>query len=712
MKKFTYNKFLVWAILIGLMASLVICGQRYAVERHNSKIDMVMDYDSISNLAEQEGLDFFEVLHRMKGAGITTIAVYDATFEKLNLQGKVLSVPGSEILGNSQRGILDDETWRQAIENNLIFPDRVYIIGRDLNTYEEVKADITLRLGKDRVKPITIGEIEILEVKDRYGVFVKKPITMPSEELAIVKDAGMNILARPSNFIGCTPDSIREVFKRFDGYPVTEIVFNGNEVLGAYNFVDVTAEEMKKRNIIFGVIESYSQLQFYPQAGMEQLARELGYDRIARLHVIPPYDQNKISLNTAIHRWLRTDYERNIRINLFRIYEKQAAGMTLAETNFKYVSETAADLKNGGYNLGTAGTFENYYPNKFLRFLVIVGTVAAGVLCLSLISRRLNSNQRLQLIMFGVLAILAGVPILMGAGGKVRLIAALVSANVFPALAIIWQLDRLRSIRLKARWESIRSTSEGGSEYPKVQVRRELSIGQIIWLAVASLFITSVISMFGAAYLSGALSDVVYFLEFEIFRGIKLTFVMPLVIVAIAFLQRFNVIDEFQKSFSAQEQIKEILEMNVTVKNLIGVFFVIAVLAILVIRSGHSTGMPVLDIEVRLREWLEDTFYARPRSKEIFLGHPAFILAIAAFLKKFPKKILFVLTIIATIGQSSMVETFAHVHTPIMVSFMRGIDGLIPGAIFGVIAILIYYFVTKKKVEVIPKDEKFPNEKI
>ena len=695
MRKFTYNKYLVWIILAGLIASLIICWQRYHVETNNSQIDMVLDFDSVTHLAEQEGLDFFEVLHRMKGAGITTIAVYDASFEKLNKQGKVLAIPGSEILGNYQSGVLADEFWRQAVEENLIDAERIYIIGRNLITYEEVKKDLILRLGEERVKPMTIGEIEIIEVKDRYETFLKKPVTMPSEELAIVKDAGMNILARPSNFVGCTPDKIREVFRRFDGYPVTEIVFNGNEVLGAYDFVDATAEEMKKRNMIFGVIESYSQLQFYPQAGMEQLARDLGYERVARLHVIPPYDQNKISLNTAIHRWLRTDYERYIRINLFRIYEKQAAGMTLAETNFKYVNETAKDLKNGGYSLGTAGTFENYYPNRFLRFLVIIGTVAAGVLCLSLISRTLNDNQKAQLIIFGVLAVLAGVPILMGAGGKVRLIAALVSANVFPALATIWQLDRFRSLRLKARWKSIRSKSDGGSEYPKVQVRGELSIGQIVWLSVASLFLTSLISMFGAAYLAGALSDIIYFLEFEIFRGIKLTFIMPLIIVSIAFLQRFNVIDELRKNFTATEQLKEILEMHVTVKDLIAVFIVIAALAILVIRSGHSTGMPVLDVEVRLREWLEDTFYARPRSKEIFLGHPFFILMVAAFLKKFPKKILFVLTIIATIGQSSMVETFAHVHTPIMVSFMRGIDGLIPGAIFGGILLLGIYFGNK-----------------
>ena len=103
MKKFIYNRILVWIILVGLVASLIICWQRYNVETNNSQIDMVLDYDSVTHLAEQEGLDFFEVLHRMKGAGITSIAVYDATFEKLNRQGKVYAIQGSEILGNNQR---------------------------------------------------------------------------------------------------------------------------------------------------------------------------------------------------------------------------------------------------------------------------------------------------------------------------------------------------------------------------------------------------------------------------------------------------------------------------------------------------------------------------------------------------------------------------------------------------------------------------------
>ncbi len=102
--------------------------------------------------------------------------------------------------------------------------------------------------------------------------------------------------------------------------------------------------------------------------------------------------------------------------------------------------------------------------------------------------------------------------------------------------------------------------------------------------------------------------------------------------------------------------------------------------------------MPVSGAEIKIRAMLEQIFYARPRSKEIFIGHPAFILAIGAFLKKFPKMICFILILAATIGQSSMVETFAHMRTPIFMSFMRGVDGVIPGAMIGAILILILGF--------------------
>ncbi len=685
MKKFTYNRVLLAAIGVGLFAALIIAGQRFFVESENKQIDLAVDYQSVVDLAEREGLELDDVLKLTKEAGITSLAIYDSSLEKLARTGKIFTLAGSDILANYQSGTLTNELWRQTIEFGLVAPNRVYVIGGDLDSYYDTKEALLQRLGEERVKIFSVGGIEVIEVKAQFGELMKMPLALPRDEMNKARAFGFTILARPMNFHKCTAENVQFVFDRIEGYPISEIVFDGPAVLGASNFLDLTAANMSRRKITLGVIEHFTQLQFYPQMGMYYLAQKIGEDHVARLYAIPKDEQPKLAMSTAINRWSTTDRERNIRINLLRIYDKPEPETTLLETNMKYFREVRAGLERDGFTFGKAGTFENYYPNVILRALVIVGTAAAGVLYLSLVSRRLNRNRRLQLQLFAIIAICAAIPVLMGAGGKVRLLAALASANLFPALAIIWQLDLLRVIQYKIRIQN-----------RAARLKENLSTAQLVWTSGFALLVTGVLSMTGAAYLSGALSDVSYFLEFEIFRGIKLTFVLPLILVAVAFLQRFNVVDELRKNVPATQQIKELLDKSVSVKMFLALMVVAGAFVVLIARSGHTSGMPVSGAEIKIRAMLEQMFYARPRSKEIFFGHPAFMLAFAAFLKKFPKMICFVLVMAGTIGQSSMVETFAHMRTPILMSFIRGLDGLIPGAIIGAVLIIFLQFFVKR----------------
>ena len=685
MKKFAYNRTLLMIIGVGLFAALIIAGQRYFVESENNQVDLAVDYQNIVDLAEREGLELDEVLKLTKEAGITSLAVYDSSLEKLARAGKVFSLAGSEILANYQSGTLNNDLWRQTIEFDLIVPNRVYVIGGDLESYYDTKEALFQRLGEERVKIFSVGGIEVIEVKAQFGDLMKMPLGLPHDEMNKARAAGFNILARPMNFRKCTAANVQFFFNRIEHYPISEIVFDGPEVLGASNFLDLTAANFTQRKLTFGVIEHFTQLKFYPQAGTDYLANTIGKDHVARLYAIPKDEQPKLEMSAAVNRWSTTDRERNIRINLLRIYEKPEPEMTLLETNMKYFREVRAVLERDGFTFGKAGTFDNYYPNVILRVLVIVGVVAAGVLYLSLISRKFNRNKKFQLQMFVVLAIIAAIPILMGAGGKVRILAAFMSANLFPALAIIWQLDLLRVIQYKIFVKN-----------RAMRLKDNLSTLQLIWTSGFALLVTGVLSMTGAAYLSGALSDVSYFLEFEIFRGTKLTFILPLILVGVAFLQRFNIVDEVRNNVPAIQQIKEILDKSVSVKALLVLMIVLGGFVILIARSGHTSGMPVSGVEIKIRAMLEQFFYARPRSKEIFFGHPAFMLAFAAFLKKFPKMICFALTMAATIGQSSMVETFAHMRTPIFMSFMRGLDGLIPGAVIGAVLIVFLQIFSKQ----------------
>ena len=106
-------------------------------------------------------------------------------------------------------------------------------------------------------------------------------------------------------------------------------------------------------------------------------------------------------------------------------------------------------------------------------------------------------------------------------------------------------------------------------------------------------------------------------------------------------------------------------------------------------RSGHTAGVPVPGAEVALRRFLENAMYARPREKEFLIGHPAFFLMVAAMYRKWPQILHFFLVLAAAIGVGSMVETFAHIRTPFLMSFIRGIDGWIVGMVIGILVIFL-----------------------
>ena len=665
MKDFKYNRILMIIILIGFVASMAINLERHRVEEANNTVELAIDYEGLVELAEREGVPRQEVFAQAKEAGICSMAVYDTQFKKLNVNGKATAWNGSTIIANYQNGALADPAWCALVEDGTIKGTNVYVTGHHEQTFKEVHEDLIRRLGDDRVRELTIGKQQVLEVKANYTAFIKMDLGLPTDEMQEVNAAGFHVIARPTNFSHCTREDVDAVFKRLDGIDVSDIVFSGSQALGAPDEADYTADKMMERGITLGMIEGVTQLQFFPQDGLLDIARDMDY-KSARFYTIAKEELEKLKIDDAVERWSNTDAERNIRINLLRIYEKPAPGMSLLETNMTYFAAVRDQLVAHGYKIGPAATYEHFYPSALLRAVVMAGVAAAMVLYLSLVVPALKPKY-----MYGLLAILmVGMmaPVLMGHGNKIRLIAAFASANVFPAIAIIWQLDRIRSRQ-----------AEGNSSLIKIFIAGAIA-----------LFASGVVSYVGASYLSGSLADTEYLLEVNIFRGVKLTFVLPLVLVAIAFLQRFDVFDgKMDDTDGVIAQAKKILDMPVKIKTLFIMLLVLAAGVVFVARSGHTMGMPVSGAELQFRAFLEKAMYARPRSKELMIGHPAFMLAAMAWFRKWPTMVLFALVIVATIGMGSMVETFAHMRSPVFMSFARGIGGIVLGCGVGAIAMMM-----------------------
>jgi hypothetical protein len=106
-------------------------------------------------------------------------------------------------------------------------------------------------------------------------------------------------------------------------------------------------------------------------------------------------------------------------------------------------------------------------------------------------------------------------------------------------------------------------------------------------------------------------------------------------------------------------------------------------------RTGNDNPAGVSDLELKMRFLLDRILVVRPRTKEFLIGHPLLIVGIgllAAHRAK-PNPKLAILTALAlaggAIGQTDIVNTLCHIHTPILLSLTRIGVGVVAGCIIG-----------------------------
>ena len=216
----------------------------------------------------------------------------------------------------------------------------------------------------------------------------------------------------------------------------------------------------------------------------------------------------------------------------------------------------------------------------------------------------------------------------------------------------------------------------------------EIGWGKLFAESLLILWIAGLLSLAGAAFVSGLLGDIRFLLEMQIFRGVKLTFVLPLLLISIVYIQKFPF---FGQTVSSDKDfirfVKKFCSVQIRLGLLVGLGLLAVVGYVFIGRSGNN-GAPVPGFEIALRRFLENVMYARPREKEFLFGHPAVFLAMTALYRKWPQILHYFLIVAVTIGQGSMVETFAHMRSPYILSFIRGLDGLAAGSLSMIAALI------------------------
>ena len=680
--KSRYNPVLIAVILVGLVCALWVNWNRHTIEQRNNTVEMAMEYENLRKLAALEGLPEEIVVKQFQDAGINSLMVFDTTLERLSKMGAIKTATGSEL---RQAKILGNDAGIFASVKD-VNENAVYITaGNDASAFEEVREDLRIRFGADRAKMVSnnppiieaLGSTHLVaedDYKTPRGI-LQLPLGLSSSEMRKVKDYGFNVIVRPQNFVNVTEEKIDSIFQRIakSGVEVNAYMPAGREVVGYPNNIDYMAKKLDGRKLI--MLEHYTQLQFAKIDGLVPLAEAINY-KAARSYVIDSLEQKKITVGEGLRRWALTDEERNVRVNYIRPYMMSQNGQDIFAMNLQYVKDIVKNVKARGFEIGEAGLFEAeqstvkngytepYFPNKIYFVIIGLAIIAGAVVYLAQLVELSNSKQ---LLIWGVLSAIAAVVILTGRGLVMRQALAFGAAVFFPVLSMNVILDI---------WDKCKESSA--------------SALKVSFSATWQLALAVLMSLVGGMYLAAILADSRFLLEIDIYRGVKLTFIMPLVLMTVLYVKRYDMLGVAGCGLKAAiGKINELLSKPITFKH-VALFGVLGIILLyLVARSGHSAGVPVAAIEVKMRLFLEQLMYARPRQKEFMIGHPAFFLAVYAAYHQAPRLIQYALTCGAVIGQASLVQTFCHMRTPVFMSTVRALDGYAMGAVIGIVLVAV-----------------------
>lgn len=680
-----YNPVLAAVIVLGLVCSLWLNWTRHEIEQQNNTVEMAMEYENLRKLAALEGLPEAEVLQKFKDAGITSLMIFDTNLKRLADNGVIFEATGGELRQAANLGG-DLGVFAAVPASGMLTDNAVYIAeNQDRESFTDTLEDLRLRYGSGRVKMIpgssrrmavVYGSTALVpeNVYDEPLGLLQAPLGLPRADMKRVADAGFSIIVRPQNYINADEAQIDSIFRRIRESGAESYAYMpcGKEVVGYPDKINYMGRKMDENNMQLVMLEHYTQLRFVKIEGLIPLAESVHYNA-SRSYVIDGAEQKKISVGEALRRWALTDEERNIRVNYIRPFYLSSSGRDLMSINLDYVRDIKKSVADRGYRFGNAGIFSAnpegepylpYFPGKGSLIPVAAAVIAGSVMYLALLT---DMRDKWQILLWLVLSAAAAAMLIMSRALLTRQLLAFAAAVVFPVLSMsvifnIW--DRREN--------------------------REYGTAAIIFRGIWQLALAVLLSLIGASFLSAVLADSRFLLEIDIYRGVKLTFVFPVLMTALLFMKHYDLLEVAGQGIKKLlDRLNGLLDTELTFKHVAVMIVLLFIAFYFVGRSGHTGGVPVPAIELKMRAFLEQMMYARPREKEFMVGHPMFFLAVMAAYKQAPKLWLFVLSCAAVIGQGSLVQTFCHMRTPVFMSFIRALDGYAVGVLSGAAGVLI-----------------------
>ncbi len=659
------NKLLILLVILAVLGALWVSVQHDARVQDSRNVEIALDYQDIQYLSYTTGFTTRELLTMAREWGAVSLGVGEKTLLRLSQEGRVTLLTGAELFDNYRLGLETAPWW----DDYWINPEAVYILTEDRKIFDSLQEQLVLKLHEKFTASSPADNLYLIEVETNLNYARNLTVGIDRQELQQIVDLGYYLIPRISNINLNTEAALENVYRGFQNIAGSAtVIFRGAETAGFPGWQEASARSITEAGYSIGVLE------YYPSPSwLNPIAQKAGYP-VVYAHSNYRGEQASSVINSAVERRVRLLY-----LNLYP---------DLPDKNYldkyqAYVTEVARGVEKAGFRPGKAEPISAPPVHPILSCLIYLGVVSGGVLLLDNF-HTFSSRFKILLVLLGAFSGLAGLFIPGGARQLFFLqMTGFAAALVFPCLAVISQMvNPYFGYNGKSRQPA---DGEGSN--------RRVLIKSLVILVKMTL-----ISLAGAVIITGILSVPPLLSGLVIFRGVKLTFLLPLFIIGAAVLLRYWE-SERKKKMTLKMWVQNINELFQR-PLLCGYLLVLAVMGVLLViyigRTGHTAGIIVPEIELKLRDLLSQRLVIRPRLKEFLIGHPVTMLALYLALKKENRIWVLLLCIAGATAQLSLVNTFCHLVAPFSVSILRTFHGLWIGAVSGVI--LVWAFVMIRRV--------------
>lgn len=660
MKKFL-EKFGIWlivaAMFIGFIPSVV---RRVTNENNNRTVVMSVLYNDVKNKVSPVKLA--DTLEKYKKLGVNTVSVMEDDVNSMVSRGEVTCIKF-----NTLRHKYDDESVEIAEHIRRAYPqvsyDSYLLIAKNDRTKEKLETMIPLKYaGNEYVKIDGVEGMDIYAFFDGREKLWNMTLGYDRSEIEHLKALGFDIALvykiknySNRNYISYIENVVEEYDVRYFNIKAYDLPYDEEDIIKAnYNWI---GRMINKNDMTLVVTENVDQLSNQKGMGYEKIFNTVmsksGSNKVLRAYETYDDSQNEEThYEYRVNQYFNSSVDRNIRfITITQIAADRIPFEECADYTIKAVKTYMEKAEECGFTFGTEPTPFDYktevrFPSACAAVIMILLVLMAAEMLFGMTNKKL----RIAALVVSVLAFAA--------------------TFVLPLkLVLLYPTVYCLVISCFAMTVVMKLTVAMGQKYKTLT---EVFIVAVVMLAILCI---------GALGMGAMLSGIDYYINNYIFRGIKLSLMVPLVFTAAAF---------YFASYKKEEResfvptVKKVLVSDIKVYWVLVGGFIAMIGMYYIIRSGNVNR--ISSLEQAMRTAITNTFPARPRTKEFLIGYPSLVLFVYYLRNSNIKLISWFFAVGTSILSASVMNSFCHVFTDLSVIYMRVVNGILIGAVVCVFA--------------------------